>query len=149
MVMLSLVLVAGGLAAGSGAEARAPLYTRMGGEPVITAVISQTIDQVVADPQLGRSFKDSNIARIKRLLVEQICDLAGGGCQYSGDTMREVHAGHDITEADFYGLVAILRTALRQHHVALRERNELLALLAPMKRDVVEVRAPPQPPAAH
>jgi hemoglobin len=53
-----------------------------------------------------------------------------------------VHAGHQISEAEFYGMVEILRDSLRRHDVGLRERNELLALLAPMKRDVVDVPAP-------
>lgn len=128
-----------GTAAAASDPAATSLYARMGGEPVVVAVVSETIDQVTADPKLRRSFKGSNIKRIKRLLAEQICDLAGGGCVYSGDSMREVHANHHITESEFYGLVAILRSTMRRHHVALRERNELLALLAPMKRDVVDV----------
>jgi hemoglobin len=128
-----------GTAVGATDPAAASLYARMGGETVVVAVVSETIDRVTADPKLRRSFKGSNIKRIKRLIAEQICELAGGGCVYSGDSMREVHANHHITEAEFYGLVEILRTTMRRHHVALPERNELLALLAPMKRDVVDV----------
>ena len=121
------------------------LYIRLGGEPVMTAVVSETIDEVVADPRLNQSFKGTDIPRIKRLIVEQICDLAGGGCHYSGDSMHDVHANHNITQAEFFGLVADLRKALRRHHVSLRERNELLALLAPMAPDVINVVTPPPP----
>jgi hemoglobin len=131
------VLLVFALAAG-GAQAKTSLYARLGGEKVVTAVVDDTIDRVVADHRLGRSFDGANIARIKRLLAEQICDLAGGGCHYSGDPMKEVHAGHHISEAEFYGLVELLRSSLARHHVALGARNELLALLAPMKREVVE-----------
>ena len=122
--------------------AQASLYARMGGEPVVRAVVSDTLDRVVADPHLKRSFAEVDVHRVKRLLAEQICELADGGCRYSGDAMREVHAGHQISEAEFYGMVEILRDSLRRHDVGLRERNELLALLAPMKRDVVDVPAP-------
>jgi hemoglobin len=124
------------------AAAEQSLYARMGGEPVIRVVVSDTLDRVVADHQLGRSFEKVDVDRVKRLLVEQICELAGGGCHYSGDSMREVHGGHQISEAEFYGLVQILRDNLKRHHVRQRERNELLALLAPMKRDVVNAPAP-------
>jgi hemoglobin len=126
------------------AQAAGSLYARIGGQATIAAVVSDTIDQVVADHRLKRSFDGSNIARIKEKLGEQICSLAGGGCEYTGDPMREVHAGHHISEAEFYGMVEILRTSLREHHVALRERNELIALLAPMERDVVEPPALPK-----
>ena len=91
-----------------------------------------------ADPALGKSFKDTNLERIKRLLAEQICDLSGGPCHYSGDSMKEVHAGHHISEAEFYGMVADLRVVLKERHVSQGAANELLRLLAPIKRDVVE-----------
>ena len=101
----------------------------------------------MADPLTGPSFADTKIERIKRLLAEQICDLAGGPCHYSGDPMKEVHAGHHISEAQFYALVEQLRDVLRERHVEMGARNELLRLLAPMKRDVVEHgrAAPTQP----
>jgi hemoglobin len=138
----ALVLLAGGLAqAGS-------LYERLGGAPVVQAVVNETLDGVLADPKLAQSFKDANIPRIKRLLAEQLCSLSGGGCVYTGDPMRPVHAGHHISEAEFYGLVEILRAALLRHGVALAERNQLLALLAPMKQDVVNVPVPQAPAAA-
>jgi hemoglobin len=121
------------------------LYVRLGGEPVVTALVSETIDATVADPRLNQSYRNSDIPRIKRLVVEQICDLAGGGCHYSGDSMREVHANHHITQAQFFGLVENLRKAMRRHHVNLRARNELLALLAPMAPDVINVVTPPPP----
>jgi hemoglobin len=122
------------------AEARPSLYARLGGEHGVAVISNTLIDRVVADPVTGPSFADTKIERIKRLLAEQICDLAGGPCHYSGDPMKEVHAGHHISEAQFYVMVDILRDVLKEQHVDLRARNELLRLLAPMKRDVVESR---------
>lgn len=115
-----------------------PLYARLGGAAVMTAVIDDLIERAAADPKLKRSFDRVDLARVKRLLVEQICSLAGGGCTYSGDSMHDVHAGLGIDQAEFYGLVEDLREAMRRHGVALRERNELLEILAPMKREIVE-----------
>ncbi|HEY4974294.1 MAG TPA: group 1 truncated hemoglobin [Steroidobacteraceae bacterium] len=142
-VITLCVIVIASTSLSPAAHAAESLYARIGGKGVVNVVVSETIDQVVADPRLNQSFHGSNIKRIKRLLAEQICELAGGGCIYSGDSMREVHAGHHISEAQFYGLVEILRVSMRRHHVGLRERNELLALLAPMKRDIVEAAPPP------
>ena len=114
------------------------LYARLGGAAVMAAVIDELIERAAADPKLKRSFDRVDLARVKRLLVEQICSLAGGGCTYSGDSMHDVHAGLGIDQAEFYGLVEDLREAMRHHGVALRERNELLEILAPMKREIVE-----------
>jgi len=121
------------------AVADAPtLYARLGGQAGVAAIADTLIERVASDPRMGRSFKDSDLGRIKRLLAEQLCDLSGGPCHYSGDSMREVHAGHHISEADFYGMVETLRTILKERRVGLAATNELLRLLAPMKRDVVE-----------
>jgi hemoglobin len=133
-VLAGSLLLLGGMALG----AQARLYDRLGGQSGVAAIAATLIDRVTADPKLGRSFKDTDLDRIKRLLAEQICDLSGGPCRYSGDSMREVHAGHQISEAEFFGMVADLREVLRERHVSQGAINDLLRLLAPMKRDVVE-----------
>jgi hemoglobin len=133
-VLAASILLLAGVAVG----APASLYDRLGGAAGVAAISGALIDRVASDPVLGRSFKDSKLDRIKRLLAEQICDLSGGPCRYSGDSMKEVHAGHHISQAEFYGMVAALRDILRQRHISQGATNELLRLLAPMKRDVVE-----------
>ena len=139
-VLITLLLLGGAAAA-----SQAPLYDRLGGAPGVAAIADTLIDRVSADPKLGRSFKDSKLERIKKLLAEQICDLSGGPCRYSGDSMKEVHAGHHISEAEFFGMVADLRAVLKERHVSQGAANELLRLLAPLKRDVVEsAQAVPQ-----
>lgn len=132
---LSVLLL---LAVGGPAAAGASLYERLGGQSAMESISATLIDRVVADPVMGRSFKGTKLPRIKQKLAEQLCELTGGPCKYSGDPMPQVHAGHHITEADFYGMVESLRTLLRERGTGLTETNELLRLLAPMKRDVVE-----------
>jgi hemoglobin len=135
------------------AQARDVLYARLGGNDGVKVIADTLVDRVAADPLTGPSFQGANLNRIKRLLAEQICDLSGGPCRYSGDSMKQVHEGHHITQAQFYRVVATLRGVLRERHVDQRSTNELLRLLAPTKRDVVE---PPEgkggparlPPAA-
>jgi hemoglobin len=123
---------------GAGTPAESPLYARLGGEPKMTLVVGELIDHSASDPRTRRSFDGVDIPRVKKLLVEQICELTGGGCKYTGDSMHDVHAGLGIDQSEFYGLVEVLRESMRKHGIGLRERNELLAILAPMKRDVVE-----------
>ena len=129
---------------GMSAHGAAPenLYERLGGTPGIEAIATTLIERVAADPRLGRSFEGTNRKRIEAHLAQQICQVAGGPCQYEGDPMRTVHAGQKITEAEFYGLVETLEDVLTARGVALADRNRLLRLLAPMKRDVVQV--PPE-----
>ena len=139
-MLASSLLMLAGMAAGAAAGTAAPLrlYDRLGGEAGVAAIADTLIERVSADPKLARSFKEAKLDRIKRLLAEQICDLSGGPCRYSGDSMQEVHAGHHISEAEFFGMVTDLRAVLKERHVSQGATNELLRLLAPMKRDVVE-----------
>jgi len=113
------------------------LYSRLGGEPVIRRVVEEVIDRVATDASTARSFKGVKLARVKEKLREQLCELAGGPCRYSGDPMREVHKGLHNTEAEFNLMVQFVRDALDTAGVGESEKNELLRVLAPLKGDIV------------
>jgi hemoglobin len=113
------------------------LYSRLGGEKVVRQVVNETIDQASTDPRTKRSFADVKLQRVKDNIHDQICSLTGGGCKYTGDPMDKVHKGLANTEAEMNLVVQWLRDALDRHGVQTREKNELLAILAPMKRDIV------------
>lgn len=118
------------------------LYDRLGGERVVRQVATETIDRAATDPRTARSFKDVKLARVKDKLYEQFCEISGGPCKYSGDPMVEVHKGLKNTEGEFHWLVQFLRDALDHAGAGEREKNELLRLLAPLKRDIVTGHAP-------
>tara|TARA_R110002049_G_scaffold12203_6_gene54990 strand:- start:785 stop:1210 length:426 start_codon:yes stop_codon:yes gene_type:complete len=122
----------------SQAHAADSLYRRLGGQPVIEQAVDRTIAQVANDPRVNHSFDQVNIKRLNKRIVEQICSLTGGGCIYTGDEMKLVHQGLNIDERAFYALVEALRQALNDLDVGEREKNELLVILAPMKRLIVE-----------
>lgn len=136
LASLAMALCIPATAADAG-HAAGSLYVRLGGETVVTKVVGETIDRCAVSPQTRRSFDKVNLKNLKKKLVEQICFLSGGGCEYTGDDMKLVHKGLDITESEFYGLVDILRDSLNKAGVAEGPKNELLRSLAPMKRDIV------------
>jgi hemoglobin len=119
------------------ASAATTLHERLGGQEAVVRIVDELIETYRDDPQAAHLFAKVNFKRLKQKLSEQICALAGGPCIFDGDDMKTTHAGLPITEADFYRLVERLVAVLDRHGVAAREKNELLALLAPMKRDVV------------
>ncbi len=134
----SLILAAALLGACAADPRSEPtLFSRLGGTPVVTVVIAETIDRSAADPRTRRSFEGVKLSRVKQKLVEQVCELAGGPCRYTGDPMKPVHQGLKVTAAEFDLLVHFLREALDRAKVGEAEKNELLRLLAPMKRDIV------------
>jgi hemoglobin len=117
---------------------RASLYDRLGGLPAIEAVVAQFIANVVADDRINGFFASTDAARLQTLLVEQVCQASGGPCTYTGRDMKATHAGMGIKDAEFDALVENLIAALDQFNVPQREKDELLALLGPMRGDIVE-----------
>lgn len=118
---------------------KAALYDRLGGKSAITAVIDQFVANVAGDSRINGRFATTDIPKLKSHLVDQVCQATGGPCTYGGRDMRTTHAGMKISEADFGALVQDLVKALETFKVPAAERQELLELLGPMKKDIVEV----------
>jgi hemoglobin len=142
---LSLALATGFVAAVPASPAQAQpmmkeksLYDRLGGKPAITAVVDDFVSNVANDNRINKFFAKTNIPRLKQRLVEQICQGSGGPCQYKGRSMKATHRGMGVSGADFGALVEDLKLTLIKFNVPAREQGELLAVLGPMKKDIVE-----------
>ena len=116
----------------------ASLYQRLGGYKAIVAVVDDFVGNVAADRRINRFFASTNIPRLKQNLVDQICAAAGGNCIYTGRDMKSAHAGMGVRSQDFNALVGDLTKTLRKFKVPAKEQGQLLAVLGPMKKDIVE-----------
>jgi hemoglobin len=114
-----------------------PLYDRLGGLPAIQAVIDDFAANVAADTRINQRFAQTDIPRLKKNLVDQVCQTTGGPCQYTGLDMKTAHKGMKITDADFDALVGDLVKSLDKFKVPVKEKNELLTALGSMKPDIV------------
>lgn len=118
-------------------NAEASLYQRIGGRPMLSRISNQTLDIVSKDPQTSRSFDGVKMKTLKESLTNFLCVKTGGDCVYEGETMQKSHADAKITTAEFERMVDVMRERMDSNGVGTREKNELLRILAPMKRDVV------------
>jgi hemoglobin len=116
------------------------LYERLGGKRAIVAVVDDFVGNVAADKRINRFFANTDIPRLKRRLVEQICAGTGGPCVYRGRSMKAAHRGLGIQNRHFNALVEDLGKTLNKFRVPEREQKELVAILAPMRKDIVERR---------
>ncbi len=123
----------------TGAALARPLYDRLGGKQAITAVVDQFVANVADDGRINGRFATTDIPRLKRHLVDQVCTASGGPCTYAGRDMKTTHAGMRISTADFNALAEDLVAALNKFQVPQAEQKELLGLLGPMKKDIVEL----------
>lgn len=117
------------------------LYERLGGRDSITAVVAEFCARSVADPRIAPKFARTDENRLQTMLVDQFCGATGGPSRYNGRDMREAHAGMKVTAAEFDAQVDVLVATLGHFGVAADDQAELLALLAPMRDDIVEVES--------
>ena len=127
-------------AQGAGADAADPLYAALGGSTGLAQLMDDFVPRLVADERIGSYFKDTNLKELKKQLADQFCVVAGGPCRYEGDTMKAAHASMKIDKAAFNRLVEVLQVSMDERGIPFAEQNRLLARLAPMHRDVVNVR---------
>jgi hemoglobin len=138
VVRWTMVMALGGIlmACASAPEPRT-LWDRLGGEPAVTVVVDDFIANVAADPVINQRFARTDMSKLKKLLVEQICEATGGGCKYTGRTMRESHRGQKVTAAEFNAMGGDMLKSLEKFKVPQREKDELMALLGSMSPEIV------------
>ena len=116
------------------------LYQALGEKPGISRLMQDFVARVVKDPRIGEQFKDTQLQALQDSLTEQICQLSGGPCVYDGPDMESVHAEMDINKGHFNALVEVLQAAMDAQAIPFAQQNRLLALLAPMHRDIITIR---------
>jgi hemoglobin len=120
----------------------ASLYERLGGHDAITAIVESFVARCAGDERINQKFQRTDVPRLKKMLIDQVCEAAGGPCTYIGRNMREAHDGMGATGGEFDALVEDLVATLNEFSVAEAEQSQLLGLLAPMRGDIVEVESP-------
>lgn len=139
----ALALLAGLIALAPMSGADQTLYKSLGGKKAITAVVDDFVGRVAADTRINNYFMataadPARLAKFKKNLVDQICEAAGGPCKYKGKDMKSAHAGMGITSPDFDALVQDLVASLDKFMVKEADKQALLGVLGPMKKDIVE-----------
>lgn len=140
------VAAAGVMMTGAALAQTAPqddhLYKAFGEKPGLVLLMDDFMTRLLADPRTGPHFKPANQQHVKEQLVEQFCALGGGPCVYKGVDMKTAHAELDIKKSDFHALVEVLQLSMDAKNIPFRRQNEMLALLAPMHRDIITPAKP-------
>ncbi|MES2911428.1 MAG: group 1 truncated hemoglobin [Pseudomonadota bacterium] len=113
------------------------LYKAFGEKTGLVSLMDDFMVRLLADPRTGPHFKPANQQRVKEQLVDQFCALGGGPCVYKGADMKSSHANLDIKKSDFNALVEVLQQSMDAKGIPFTRQNQMLALLAPMHRDII------------
>lgn len=117
------------------------LYEGLGGIDSITAVVENFRDRVAGDDRINQKFARTDLGRLTKMLVDQVCEAAGGPCTYTGRSMKDAHQGMNVTSGEFDALVQDLVASLNQFKVGKKEQDAILGVLGPLEPDIVEVES--------
>jgi hemoglobin len=76
--------------------------------------------------------------KIRQHVIDQFCAATGGPCIYTGREMKTSHAGLGITEAEWNAAAKHLIGALEKAGVDEKSKNEVVAFVTTLKKDIVE-----------
>lgn len=113
------------------------LYDALGGRAGIARIVDEAHALWSADDRVKDDFDNVAPERLKARIADQVCQLAGGPCEYRGRPMAAAHRGLHLTRAKFNAVAEGLQTAMERAGVPYWTQNRLMALLAPMQRDIV------------
>ena len=136
-VIASTLMAAGASFAQQIAPKDDQLYKAFGERAGLVVLMDDFMVRLLADPRTGPHFQPANQQHVKEQLVEQLCALGGGPCVYKGADMKSSHANLEIKKSDFHALVEVLQVSMDAKGIPFRKQNEMLALLAPMHRDII------------
>ena len=117
------------------------LYERLGGYDAIAAVTDDLLARLLNDPQLGVFWKghsENSLRRDRQLVVNFMCEAAGGPVFYTGRDMPTSHKGLGISASDWEVFMRHAATTLEKFAVPATERGEVLAFLTSLQGDIVE-----------
>jgi len=122
-------------------SAQETLYKRIGGFDAIAAVTYDFITRLATDKDLSRFFvglSDDSKGKVRNHIVDQLCMVTGGPCNYTGRDMKTTHKGLAITEKDWNTMATLFVETLNKFKVPKKEQDELLAIVSTTKKDIVE-----------
>jgi hemoglobin len=122
------------------------LYERLGGTKNVASIVDEWLRLSLADERISSFFaattaKPERLAKFRRALTDQICEIADGPCQYNGPEMKKVHQDMHLEEEHFIAFADDLLKSLNKFSVGEREKNELLGRLGTMRAEILGLAA--------
>jgi hemoglobin len=125
-------------AAKSAPKPQPSLYEQLGGADAIEAVVAGFYERMLSDPQIRPFFRGVQMTRQHDKQVQFFTTALGGPSIYRGKDMVTVHKGMRIANKHFDLLVKHLTDTLVEAEVPASLREQVIALIAPLRAQVVE-----------
>ena len=122
------------------------LYTQLGGEKAIHAVVDDFVPRVASDSRVNFTREGTshpwnaspeNVEHLKMHLVAFFTQATGGPANYHGKSMEEAHRGMQISEDQLGAFVEDFKATLNHLNVPQNLQDQLIAKIAPTHDQIV------------
>lgn len=118
------------------------LYERLGGTDAIKSVTVAFENRAAKDDRINQKFARTDLSRLTKEFVDQLCQDTGGPCRYTGRNMVEAHTNMGVTSGEFDAFMQDFVATLDDFNVPKADQDELVRKLTPMESEIVEVDSP-------
>ena len=118
------------------------LYERLGGYDAVSAVVDDFAGKLFDDPVVGIRFfgmSDDSREGFRQKNKNLVCNVTGGPCKIISRSAATTHGGLGIKASEFNIVVQHLADSLNKFKVKQRGHDELMAIIATLRPDIVEV----------
>lgn len=130
----------------AGSQEVRSLYDRLGGVYNIAVVVDEFIERLLVNDTLNANAAINEArervpkAGLKFQVTALVCEVTWGPCMYVGRDMKTAHAHLNMSENEWDAMVADFRDTLDTFEVPMKEQEELIAIVATTKEDIVTAR---------
>jgi truncated hemoglobin YjbI len=120
------------------------LWDRLGGEAGVAKVVGELMVAASGDPNVNFNrngkykFTRDDLARLHKSLVDFVSQATGGPHKYTGPSMKDVHKGMAISDAEFNALAGHLKNVLEKNGVAPDDIKAVLEAIESTRKDIVQ-----------
>jgi len=124
------------------------MWERLGGEANVKKVVDDFVAMAATDPKVNfdRNGKykldEATVSHLKKELIDFVSLATGGPHKYTGKSMKEVHKGMGITDAEFDAAAADLKKALQKNGADPADIDLVMNAVGGTRKDIVEPRKP-------
>jgi hemoglobin len=118
------------------------LYTRLGGNSGITAIVDDIIDAHMKNPVVNARFlpiKDNpeHFVQVRQHLINFLASGSGGSEQYTGKDMPAAHRGMNISQGEYMSVIDDIMAALTKHNIDEESKKDVLFIAYSLKNTMV------------
>ncbi len=122
------------------------LWERLGGAANVRKVVDDLIKSAAADPKVNFSrdgkykLDEPTVQFLEQQLVDFISSATGGPFKYQGKSVKEVHKGMGVTNAEYDALGQHIQKALAKNGVKAADLAEVMKAVEGLRKDIVEAK---------